>query len=252
MTSVLAMADCGVVLGGRRVISGVSLEVRGGEVVGVLGANGGGKTTLLRAALGLARLTSGQVRLGGCPIGELTEARRAALAAYLPQDRRVGWNLPAWRIVALGLPLISPSRARPNTLAALGSVGAEDLAERGILDMSGGERARVLIARLIVTGAPLLIADEPAAGLDPEAQFQVMEVLRTRAALGAAVLVSLHDLTLAARCCDRVVVLGQGRMLADGPPAATLTPDLLASAFALDGALIPSAMGHVLAARRLR
>ena len=118
--------------------------------------------------------------------------------------------------------------------------------------MSGGERARVLIARLIATGAPLLIADEPAAGLDPDAQFMVMDLLRrARAGAGAAVLATLHDLTLAARACDRLAVLADGRLvLALGPPARSSPRILSAEAFGLDGELVASRAGPVLAARR--
>lgn len=250
MSEVLALHETSVRLDGRLALDRVSLTLGAGEVLGILGANGGGKTTLLRAALGLVRLEGGAACLAGQPLSSLSAARRAALAAYLPQDRRVGWNLPAWSVAALGLPNLNPSRARGRAMSALAEVGLTALAERGILDMSGGERARVLLARLIVTGAPLLVADEPAAGLDPDAQFQVMEVLRSRAALGAAVMVSLHDLTLAARSCDRLAILASGRLIALGPPATALTPQVLKTAFGLDGQLITSDFGALIAARR--
>jgi iron complex transport system ATP-binding protein len=182
----------------------------------------------------------------------LSEAQRAALAGYLPQERRVAWNLPAWRVAALGAAHRPPGVARNLALGAIDQVGMGALAQRGVLDMSGGERARVLLARLIATGAPLLIADEPAAGLDPEAQFRVMDLLAERAAAGAAVVVTLHDLTLAARACDRLAILAHGRLVALGAPASALAPDILAAAFDLDGEIVDSPVGAVLAARRLR
>ncbi len=116
--------------------------------------------------------------------------------------------------------------------------------------MSGGERARVLIARLLTTGAPLLAADEPAAGLDPDAQLLTLERLRGRARDGTAVLVTLHDLSLAVRNCDRLAVLHAGRLMALGPPREALTPAILLQAFGLDGGVVDTAAGPVVAARR--
>jgi iron complex transport system ATP-binding protein len=249
VTAALELVAVSVEKAGAKVVSEVSLAVGARELVGLVGANGAGKTTVLRAALGLERLAAGEARLGGAPVGGLSHARRAALAAYLPQARPVGWNLPAWRIAALGAPEVAPARARAGALAALAQVGVAPLAERGVLDMSGGERARVLLARLLVTRAPLLIADEPDAGLDPDAQRLILELLRAAAGAGRAVLATLHDLTLAA-ACDRIAVLHQGRLAALGPPGEALTAPILRSAFALDGALVETPAGPVLAARR--
>lgn len=246
----LELRDAAVLVGGRIVLDGVSLKAKPAEVLGVLGPNGGGKTTLLRAALGLIPLARGIAFIGGRPVSSLTETVRATLAAYLPQDRRVAWNLAAWRVAALGRPWETPDRARERALAALSEVGAEHLAERGILDMSGGERARVLLARLILTGAPLLIADEPAAGLDPDSQLQIMDLLRHRADEGATVVVSLHDLTLAARCCDRLAVISKGRLAALGAPADALGGDILPTVFGLDGGVVETPFGPVVATRR--
>ena len=251
MTAALELADVAAALAGRTVIEAVSLTVAPGELVGVLGANGCGKTTLLRAALGLIALSAGEARLADREVGGLSEAERASRAGYLPQERRIGWNLPAWRVAALGVPQQSPARAREIAMGALAEVAMTHLAERGVLDMSGGERARVLLARLIATGAPLLVADEPAASLDPAAQLLVMELLRARVAAGAAVLVTLHDLTLAARGCDRLAVMAAGRLIALGPPRQALAPDILAAAFALDGAMMETRAGPVIAARRV-
>ena len=250
MTAALTLDAATAQIGRQRVIEGVSLTVAPGELVGVIGPNGAGKTSLIRAALGLLRLTSGEARLAGRPVADLSEAERAVLVAYLAQERRVAWNLPAWRVAALGAVLRPPAIAEQLARAALERVGLTPLAERGVLDMSGGERARVLLARLLAADAPLLVADEPAAGLDPAAQLMVMDIFRRQAAEGRAVLTSLHDLTLAARYCDRIVVLSQGRVAADGPPTAALTPSLLAEVFQLDGALIPSPAGPVVAAGR--
>ena len=250
MSTALEIEGLAVSLGGRGVLADVSLTVEPGEVVGLVGPNGAGKTTLIRAALGLQRRFAGRIRLGGRPLEALSERERAGLAAYLPQERRVAWNMPAWRIAALGAHDRAPVLAHALALEQLQLLEVGDIAERGILDMSGGERARVLLARLLVARAPLLVADEPAAGLDPETQLLALDRLRARAESGDAVVVTLHDLTLAARFCDRLAVLSHGALAAVGPPIQTLVPELLAEVFALDGALVETGAGHVLAARR--
>lgn len=251
MTPAATLERAVVRLGGRAVLDGADFSVSAGEVVGVLGPNGAGKTTLLRAMLGLARLDAGSASLGGRPVAGLGNVQRARLAGYLPQERRVAWSLPAWRIAALGAPERPPAMARQIAHAALRRVGLDTLADRGVLDMSGGERARVLLARLLAVEAPLLVADEPAAGLDPDAQLMVLDLLREEAAQGRAVALTLHDLTLAARACDRLVVLHQGRVVARGAPRQALTPEVLARVFRLEGELTETPAGLVLIARRL-
>ena len=250
MSPALELEDASVILAGRTALSEASLTVSAGEIVGVVGANGAGKTTLLRAALGLAKLSAGAARLGGSPVAALSEMQRAGLAGYLPQERRVAWNMPAWRIAALGANSLSPREARTRAFDALEEMGLADLTERGVRDMSGGERARVLIARLFATEAPLLVADEPTAGLDPDASMRIMDALRQRATRGVAVLATLHDLTLAARGCDRLAVMSAGRIIVLDAPEAALSPAVLGQAFALEGGLVDTPAGWVLAARR--
>jgi iron complex transport system ATP-binding protein len=252
VSAVLELSGVSVRRGGRSVLSDVSLSVGAGEVLGLVGPNGAGKTTLLRAALGLQKRTDGNVMLGGRALDQLSERERAALAGYLPQERRVAWNMPARDVAALGAVSLAPAEGRVIADACLEELEVGDLARRGVLDMSGGERARVLLARLLATRARLLVADEPAAGLDPEAQLLILERLRARAQAGSAVIVTSHDLTLAARACDRLAVLHEGRLKALGPPAQALSPEVLAEVFALDGALTSSEAGLTLAARRRR
>ncbi|MDR6625099.1 ABC transporter ATP-binding protein [Caulobacter segnis] len=236
--------------GGKSVLETASLSVSPGEVVGIVGPNGAGKTSLLRAGLGLLPLAAGQALLSGRRVGALKPDERARLVGYLPQERRAAWNLPARMVAALGASDLSDPEADALARACLTRVGAGDLADRGVLDMSGGERARVLLARLLATRAPLLIADEPVAGLDPDAQLLTLDLLRAEAAAGAAVVVTLHDLGLAARACNRVVVVSRGHVVADGPPREALSGAVLASVFGLDGALVETSAGLVLAARR--
>jgi iron complex transport system ATP-binding protein len=249
--SMAARLDRAVVrLAHRTVLDGASVAVAAGEVLGVVGPNGAGKTTLLRALLGLVALATGDAELGGRPLAQLSEAERARLVAYLPQERRIAWSLPAWRIAALGAVDQPPLAAHAAALASLERVGMTDLADRGVLEMSGGERGRVLLARLLATRALLLVADEPTVGLDPDAQLLALELLREEAASGRAVIVTLHDLTLAARSCDRVAVLHGGAVVADGAPREALRPEILRSVFGLDGAIRETPAGLVLAARR--
>ncbi|MBI5941007.1 MAG: ABC transporter ATP-binding protein [Caulobacterales bacterium] len=237
--------------GGVPALRGAGLTASAGEVVGVLGPNGSGKTTLLRAGLGLQTTQAGTAALAGRRLDTIPESQRARLVGYLPQERRVGWNLASLEIAALGAPDLPPVQAREVGAAMLGRVGLSGFEARGVLEMSGGERAKVLLARLLATRAPLLVADEPAAGLDPDAQLLTLELLRAEAARGAAVVVTLHDLTLAARFCDRLVVLVDGRVAAEGGPADALAPEVLRSVFGLEGALVETPMGPVVSARRV-
>ncbi|MDB5441089.1 MAG: FepC-type transporter protein [Caulobacteraceae bacterium] len=251
MSAAWRIENLSLSLNGRQVLNNIALTCAAGEVVGVVGPNGAGKTSMLRAGLGLIKAAEGRASLGGRSVESLGETARAALVAYLPQERRIGWNLPAFRVAALGAPNLADAAAESEARATLVRVGLGALAERGVLDMSGGERARVLLARLLVAKAPLLVADEPVAGLDPDAQLLTLELFRQEAKRGAAVVVTLHDLGLAARACDRLIVLTHGRVAAEGPPHQALSSKVLAEVFHLDGRLVESGDGPMLSARRL-
>jgi len=246
----LALIGATAVLGRRTVLDGVELSVAAGELVAVVGPNGAGKSSTIRALAGLLPLSGGQARLAGDDVANLSARARAERAAYLPQERRIAWNLPALEVAALGAPFLAAGDALTLARAALAEVEAGHLADRGVAEMSGGERARVLLARALTTGAKALLADEPTAGLDPEAQLMVLERLKARAAAGQAVLVSLHDLALAARFSDRVVVLDKGRVAADAAPMAALTPEVMARVFGLAARWVEGPDGPLLASGR--
>lgn len=249
MNALLTVTDATVRIGGREVVQHASLVVRAGEVVGLVGRNGAGKTSLLRAVVGRLSTVSGEIMLSDQPLDALTAIERAERMAYLPQSRRVAWGVAAWRAAALGAPTLPEQRARILALEALAEVGAAPLADRSVFELSGGEQARVLLARLFVTAAPLLILDEPVASLDPAAQLAIMDCLRRRAEGGAGVLVTLHDLNLALTACDRLLVMDRGRIVADAAPAEALNTERLRDVFGLAAAVVQGPYGPVLSAR---
>lgn len=235
--------------GKRPVVRDVSLSVGRGELVALVGPNGAGKTSLIQAVCGLLKADAGRVRLEGADLVTLGPRDRAKALAYLPQDGTVAWNLPALEVVALGAVFLEPDGARARAMAALNEVEAGALADRGVAELSGGERARVLLARALASDAGLILADEPVAGLDPEGQLLVLDQLKTRAASGQTVVASLHDLSLAARFADRVVVMHEGRVYADGAPEQALGEAMLRNVFGLSGRWLASDDGPVLTLR---
>lgn len=236
----LTVDDLSVRFGERRILTEVGVGLAGGELVGLVGANGAGKSTLMRAMAGLIEPAAGRVRLDGVELHRQPRRRRARLLAYLPQGAPCHWPLAVERLVALGrLPHLQPwqrpGRAdRAAVARAMEQADVTAFARRDAQSLSGGERARVMLARALAGEPALILADEPIAGLDPSHQLGVMQTLQRRSRGGVGVLVSLHDLGLAARFCDRVLLLHQGRLLADGPPASVFEADRLAAAFQIE------------------
>jgi iron complex transport system ATP-binding protein len=226
-------------LGGRRVLDGVDLTLEAGALIGVIGPNGAGKSTLARAALGLVPAAAGRVLAGEEDVAHARPADLARRIAYLPQGRELHWPLSVERLVALGrLPHLAPfsrigAADEAAIAAALAETGMTALRDRVATALSGGERARAMLARALATGAPALIADEPLAALDPGHQIEVMALLQRRARAGGLVVVVLHDLSIAARFCDRLVLLDRGRLVADGAPEAVLTDARLAEVYGI-------------------
>lgn len=241
--SILSLKDVAIELEGRRVVEGVSFALEAGAVTGLIGPNGAGKTTLLRGIAQLAPLAQGEIQFEGRSAVSLNSAERARQISYLPQGGQVHWPLIVRRLVALGrLPhLTSFAMPRGDDEAAisraLSACDVAHLADRPVTALSGGERSLVLLARALAVGAPLLLADEPGASLDPAHQLQVMELLRAEAAQGRAVLVVLHDLALATRLCDRLILLDRSRVVADGTADAVLTPERLAKVYGVEAQL---------------
>lgn len=234
----LVVSNAAVQAGDRAILSGVSFAAPAGWVTGLIGPNGAGKSTLIAAMLGLRRLSAGSIRFGGVDLPAMPPAERAKLCAYVEQFATTPERLTVADVVGLGrLPFQSAWQSAPSpqddaiVVAALHDTGTVGFTGRLYDTLSGGEQQRVQIARALAQEPRLLLLDEPTSHLDIQAQLLALELLRQRAAGGCTVVLALHDLNLAARYCDRLVVLAGGRVAADGAPADILDPSLLLSVY---------------------
>lgn len=240
----LVAEDLSVSAGAATLLEHASFRFGGGELLCLLGANGAGKTTLLRAALGLLPARSGSARLAGRALSALSAAERAAAIAYLPQSRSLAWPNTVRDVVALGrfshgatLGRLSAEDARAVE-AALADCDLARLAGRRVDTLSGGELARVHCARAFASQAPLIVADEPTAGLDPLHQFLIMDLFRAFVDRGGGALLVLHDIELAARYATRLLWMKGGRIRADGTPADTLSSARIADTYGVQASVL--------------
>lgn len=217
----------------RQVLNNINFSVGKGECIGLLGPNGAGKTTLLRSSQGMLE------HQGNSSLATMSPANRAKHTAWLPQSREIVWPIDVETLVMLGrIPHMSGGQratAEDQRLVdeAIATMGLESFRTRNATQLSGGEQARVLIARALAQDTPLIMADEPAAGLDPAQQILTMQAFENIAASGRSVIVSLHDLGLAARHCSRLIMLHEGAIIADGTPEEVLTLDRLAQVYGI-------------------
>lgn len=249
--TLLTATNLGFMRGKTRVLDDVSVTIAPGECVGLLGPNGAGKTTLFQVVLGLLK---GQ---GTSSLAAMAPRVRATRAAWMPQSREIAWPVPVETLVMLGrLPHLGAGARvsdadRKAVAAALARMELTEFAKRPATELSGGEQARVLIARVLAQETPLILADEPVAGLDPAHQIMAMGHFRNLAVEGRGVFVALHDLGLAARFCTRLILLHEGRIAADGPPAEVLSPDMLARVFGVEAFVSQTATGLVVQPQRV-
>ena len=240
----LEALDLCVSRGGRRILDGVTLRLKRGETIALCGANGAGKSTLLDALCGGLRPDSGEIRMSGAPLRSLDSLQLALRRAVLEQSPKLATAMTGRELAELGLWAAGPAPAEGRRILAwaLGAAGAAELAARRANQLSGGERARAHLARVFAQilagrgrlgpeGGAWLLLDEPTAPLDLARQIDLMASLRGLAQDGVGVIAALHDLNLAAAFADHVVLLAQGRVLAEGPPEAVFTAPLLSQAY---------------------
>lgn len=237
MTNVLDATDLWVQLGGESVLGGVSLSVERGEFVGLVGPNGAGKTTLLHTLNGTRPPDDGTVRVDGEPVGAQSSREVARQIATVPQETTLSFSFSVADVVEMGrTPYVS--RFGTTTPAdheavkrAMAAAEVAEFADRSVQSLSGGERQRVLLARALAQETETLLLDEPTASLDINHQVRTLELVADAVADGRAVVAAIHDLDLAARYCDRLLLLADGGIRAAGEPASVLASDALQTAF---------------------
>lgn len=235
----LSARNLSVVAGGADVVNDVSLQLGRGEFVVLLGPNGAGKSMTLRAMLGLVPST-GSVTLDGTSVPDMNPSDRARQIAYLPQSTPLAWPARTRDVVSLGR--FSHGAAvgrlgRDDAHAvdmALSECGLESFSERRVDSLSGGEMARVHCARAFAARTAFLLADEPVAALDPAQAFRIMDLLQKKARRGLGVLVVLHDIALAARYADRMILMKAGELVADGPTESVLTAQAISELYGVE------------------
>ena len=233
-------------LGIHKVVDQVSVDIKTNEFVGLIGPNGAGKSSLLRLLAGLVKPDNGAIHLSISDHASISEKtiekipaqKRAQFMAYLAQHENPAWPLSVKNLVALGR---SPWNTSINLCEeddiaiahALKTTDIDALSERPVTELSGGELQRVLLARVFAGNPQLIIADEPIAALDVYHQLHIMELLQAHAQQGGAVIAALHDLSLAARFCSRLILMHHGKIVAEGEPTQVLTPQNLAQVYGI-------------------
>lgn len=238
----LSLTQVTVRIGDRAVVRDVSARADRGGLIALVGPNGAGKSTLLRAIAGLLP-HQGSITLDGNALSSLTAGARARSIGYLPQGHQTHWPLPVRDIVGLGR--FAHGATDPRRLsgedaravdAAIAATGIDDLVDRPATELSGGEKARVALARVLAQETPLILADEPTASLDPRYQLEIVSLLKTVAGRGALVIAVTHDLAHAAHFADAIWVMDRGAIVRNGPPEQALDDATLSEVFGVRSA----------------
>lgn len=246
----LSLCNIGLSITNKVILESINLELNSGELVVLLGANGAGKSSLLRSALGLAQVSTGESLIDEQLVTTLSSANRAKKVAYLPQKRPLAWPIKVFDVVSLGRYAygVNLGRLKNDDLesveSAITSCGLEQLRNRRVDTLSGGEAARVHVARAFAANAALLLADEPTAALDPKHQLDVMQLIRRYVDMGGGALVVGHEASLAARFADRLIWMRDGRIVADGTVQETMTAAMMAEIYGVS-AQIGDVAGHI-------
>ncbi len=242
--TLLEAEGLGYSVDGRTLVADAGFTLDAGELTALIGPNGSGKTTLLRLALGLLDRGTGSASIGGAAVESLTPVERARRVAYLPQSRPLVWPQPVRDVVSLGRfaygAALGGLSQTDNAAVdrAIGSCQLNGFEERAADTLSGGELARVHLARALAAETPLIVADEPVAALDPRYQHQTMQLFADMAREGRGVLTVIHDLDLALRYATRVLWMHDGRIVANGTPQETFTSARLRDVFDIDAQLV--------------
>jgi len=241
--SVFEVKDLALRLGAKTVLRGVKLRMESGSITAILGPNGAGKSSLLSCLAGLRKPQEGAVLLDGENVCALPPRQRGRRLGFLPQAGEIAWSVDVETLVGLGRTphhgaLGADRSDRLAVRSALEACELVHLAEREVTQLSGGERMRVLIARVLAGEPDWLLADEPLTGLDLRHKIDAARLLRRFARASGGVVVTLHDLDFALRYADRCVVLHEGSVIADGPAGSVVDPDTIARAYGVSTRLI--------------
>ena len=237
--SLLEATGLSVKFGDRTILDNINFSVEKGEFIGLIGANGSGKTTLLRALSGILPKHKKKVKLLGLSLNNYPPKQLAQKLAYLPQGNESHWSITAENLVMLGrLPHQKPWQGTSESdhkivQQVMQACDVSQFARHTVDNLSGGERARVFLSRALAVEPQLLLVDEPIAGLDPGHQLEVMNKFQQLSESGMGIVCVIHDLTLAARYCHKLVMLGEQKIIAQGQPKQVLSPENLASGFSI-------------------
>jgi len=214
-------------------LKGIRCTIPTGKLVGIMGANGAGKSTLLKTIAGILPIKSGEIWFDNHKLTTMTAEQKSQQLAYLAQNTEIHWDLSVYDVIALGLPNpLHRAKEQEKVRSISETFSVSHLLEKSFRQLSGGEKARVQLARCCIKNAPLLLADEPIAALDPFYQIDIMEQLKSLTPSHTCV-VAIHHLSLAYKFCDEVILLNQEQIIANGETTGVLTAENLAKAFSI-------------------